>query len=313
LTISSYTQPGHVYRYQVNEQSLQLYEENQPHFNAENYTTTRVDYPSKDGTSIGMFLVHHKDAVLHGRNPTLLVGHGGFNVAQTPTFSAAHMLWLKQGGVLAMPNLRGGGEYGTAWHQAGTVGNKQQVVDDFIAAAEFLVEEGYTRAEYLAASGHQHGATVLAAALTQRPQLFAVALPDAGIFDMLRYQHGSSAARTWQDEFGVSTDSNAFTHLHEMSPLHNVTEGECYPATLITTGEQDEQVVPWHSYKLTARLQHAQGCDNPILLRTQRDAGDGSGSPVWMQITQASQRLAFALYQMQQAFAEPVQINTSRE
>ncbi|MCL5255422.1 MAG: prolyl oligopeptidase family serine peptidase, partial [Gammaproteobacteria bacterium] len=201
--------------------------------------------------------------------------------------------WLEQGGIVAIPNLRGGGEYGDAWHRAGTTLNKQNVFDDFIAAAEFLIAENYTQPSKLAIQGGSNGGLLVAAVMLQRPELFAVALPAVGVLDMLRYHTPSANARAWSSDFGLSENPEEFAALHAYSPQHNTQPGVCYPATLITTGDHDDRVVPWHSYKFTAVMQRDQGCDNPVLLRVETRAGHGAGTPTWMAIEQIADQWAF--------------------
>jgi len=222
-----------------------------------------------------------------------LYGYGGFNIPQLPGFGVPTAVWLEMGGAFALANLRGGSEYGEAWHSAGTKLQKQNVFDDFISAAEYLIAQKYTSKEKLAIRGRSNGGLLVGATITQRPDLFGAALPAVGVLDMLRYHTASGNARQWSADYGLSENADEFKALHAYSPLHNVKEGTCYPPTLITTADHDDRVVPWHSFKFAATLQHAQGCLNPILLRVETRAGHGSGKPVWMQIEDWADQWAF--------------------
>jgi prolyl oligopeptidase len=231
----------------------------------------------------------------------MLYGYGGFNVPQLPAFSVPVAVWLEKGGVYAVANLRGGSEYGEAWHRAGTKLNKQNVFDDFIGAAEWLEKNGWTDAHHLVIRGRSNGGLLVGATLTQRPELFAAALPAVGVMDMLRYHTASANARAWSADFGLSEDPQEFRALLAYSPVHNVHAGTCYPATLVTTAEHDDRVVPWHSYKFAAALQAAQSpqCHRPILLRVETRAGHGNDRPVWMQVEDYAEQWAFAAAAMQ--------------
>jgi prolyl oligopeptidase len=240
-----------------------------------------------------MFLVHRRGLERDGERPVLLYGYGGFNQSLTPTYSSTWAIWLEQGGMVAIPNLRGGGEYGKAWHEAGTKLKKQNVFDDFIAAAEWLVDEGYTRPERLAIFGGSNGGLLVGAVMLQRPELFGAALPVVGVLDMLRYHTASANARNWSTDYGLSENEDEFRAQLAYSPYHNVAAGACYPATLIQTGDHDDRVVPWHSFKFGAELQHAQGCDRPILLSVETRGGHGAGKPTWMRIEELADRVAF--------------------
>jgi prolyl oligopeptidase len=244
-----------------------------------------------------MFITHKKGIALNGANPTYLYGYGGFNVSMTPSFSVANLVWLELGGIYAQPSLRGGGEYGREWHQAGTRERKQNVFDDFIGAAEYLIKEGYTSREKLAIGGGSNGGLLVAAAMTQRPDLFAVAIPQVGVLDMLRY-HKFTIGRAWSPDYGLSEDPEAFNYLYAYSPLHNIKPGTCYPATLVTTADHDDRVVPGHSFKFAATLQPAQGCNRPTLIRIETKAGHGAGTPITKTIEQVADRWAFARYNM---------------
>lgn len=256
------------------------------------FTIKQVFYKSKDGTAVPMFIAHRKDLVLSGQNPVQLYGYGGFNIAQQPSFSVPVLVWLEMGGVYAVANLRGGSEYGEAWHEAGTKLRKQNVFDDFIAAAQYLVDEKYTSPAKIAIRGRSNGGLLVGAVLTQRPDLFGAALPAVGVLDMLRYHTPSANARQWSGDYGLSENEAEFRAQLAYSPLHNVHK-VCYPPTLVTTAERDDRVVPWHSYKFAATLQQAQNCANPVMLRVETRAGHGAGKPVWMQIEDYADQWAF--------------------
>jgi prolyl oligopeptidase len=257
------------------------------------FVTEQVFYQSKDGTQVPMFITRRKDAPRDGNRPVMLYGYGGFNVTLSPTFSPSIEAWLEMGGVYAVANLRGGGEYGEDWHQAGTKLRKQNVFDDFIAAAEYLIREKYTNPKRLAVLGRSNGGLLVGAVLTQRPDLFGATLPGVGVMDMLRYHTASANARQWSSDFGISDDPEQFKALRAYSPAHNVKPGTCYPPTLVTTADHDDRVVPWHSYKFAAELQRAQSCPNPVLIRIETRAGHGAGKPVWMQIEDVADQFGF--------------------
>ena len=240
-----------------------------------------------------MIIVGPEDAPRDGSNPTLLYGYGGFNAAQQPRYQNRFALWLDLGGTLAVANLRGGGEYGAEWHAAGTKLNKQNVFDDFVAAAEYLIDEGYTSTPKLAINGRSNGGLLIGAVMTQNPKLFGAAIPVVGVLDMLRYHTPSANARQWSSDYGLAENKAEFLALSAYSPVHNVRPGTCYPPTLIVTADRDDRVVPWHSYKFGAALQSAQSCANPILVRVETRAGHGAGKPVWMQIEEMADRYAF--------------------
>ncbi|AOS96216.1 Prolyl endopeptidase precursor [Microbulbifer aggregans] len=262
------------------------------------FTVSQHFFKSKDGTRVPMFLVHRKDMKRDGSNPTLLYGYGGFNAAQLPQFYTRFAGWLDMGGTLAMVNLRGGSEYGADWHKAGTKTQKQNVFDDFIAAAEWLIDEKVTSKEKLAIMGRSNGGLLVGATMVQRPDLFAAALPIVGVLDMLRYHTASANARQWSSDYGLSENKEEFEALHAYSPVHNTEKGKCYPATLITTADRDDRVVPWHSYKFAAALQRDQGCENPIYLAVETRAGHGAGKPVWMQVEDFTNQYAFLADQL---------------
>lgn len=296
---TSFTTPGRIYRYDLTAGSSTLFRESKVAADLDQYETRQIFYESKDGTRIPMFIVHRKGMQLDGGNPTLLYGYGGFNISLTPAFRSSRLVWVEQGGVMAIPNLRGGGEYGEEWHLAGTKANKQNVFDDFIAAAEWLIEEGYTAPGKLAIQGGSNGGLLVAAVMTQRPDLFGAALPAVGVLDMLRYQTASANARQWSSDYGLSENEEDFKALYAYSPYHNIKPGTCYPPTLITTADHDDRVVPWHSFKFAAALQNAQGCPNPVLIRIETRAGHGAGKPTWMRIEEIANQWAFLDWALQ--------------
>lgn len=277
-SFTSFTSPSSVYHYDIATGKSTLYIQPKVDFNPDAYETKQIFYTSKDGTKIPMFIVHKKGLELNGKNPTMLYAYGGFNVSLTPSFSSFRVAWLEQGGIYAQPNLRGGGEYGEKWHDAGTKMKKQNVFDDFIAGAEYLIKEGYTSSDYLAISGGSNGGLLVGATMTQRPDLAKVALPAVGVMDMLRY-HTFTAGAGWSADYGTADDSKEmFEYLKNYSPVHALKEGTEYPATFITTADHDDRVVPAHSFKFAARLQEVQSGDNPTLIRIQTKAGHGSVS-----------------------------------
>ncbi|MCC6171586.1 MAG: S9 family peptidase [Gammaproteobacteria bacterium] len=294
FSYADYLSPARVLRYDTATNATRLFRQPQLAADTSAYVTHQVFYTSKDGTRVPMFVTHARDFVPDGDAPTLLYGYGGFSISLTPAFRPAVLTWLQMGGVYAEANLRGGGECGEAWHQAGTKLRKQNVFDDFIAAAEWLVAQRYTRPERLAISGRSNGGLLVGAALTQRPDLFGAALPAVGVLDMLRYHTASANARQWSSDYGLSEVAEEFRALLAYSPLHNLRAGTCYPPTLVTTADRDDRVVPWHSYKFAAALQHAQGCAEPVLIRVETRAGHGAGKPVWMQIEDYADQWAFA-------------------
>jgi prolyl oligopeptidase len=273
---TSFTYPTTIYQYDLASNTSTVFRAPSVDVNPQDYVTEQVFYPSKDGTPIPMFIVHHKDVQRNGQTPTYLYAYGGFNVSLTPSFSVARMLWLENGGILAVANLRGGGEYGEAWHQAGMTPHKQNVFDDFIAAAEYLKTTGYTDTKHLAIAGGSNGGLLVGAVVNQRPNLCQVALPAVGVMDMLRYQK-FTIGWNWAPEYGTSDDPAQFENLRQFSPLHNLTPGTAYPATLITTADHDDRVVPAHSFKYAAALQAANAGPNPTLIRVDVNAGHGAG------------------------------------
>lgn len=291
-TFSNYVTPSTIYRYDVVTGESQKWRESEVAFDADQFEVRQVFYESRDGTRIPMFLAHRKNVSLDGNQPTLLYGYGGFNIPITPSFSVAYVAWMEMGGVLAVANLRGGGEYGEAWHQAGKTVNKQNVFDDFLAAAEWLIDQQYTCPERLAIQGGSNGGLLVGAALTQRPELFGACLPAVGVMDMLRY-HRFTAGRFWVDEYGTVDDPEQFRALLAYSPYHNIKAGVAYPATLVTTADTDDRVVPMHSFKFAAALQQAQGGPAPILIRIETRAGHGAGTPTTKRIENISDQWAF--------------------
>ena len=291
---TSFTSPPSIYKYNLITGESSLFAKSEVKgLDFNDYETRQVFYNSKDGTRVPMFIIHRKGLELNGENPTLLYGYGGFNISLTPSYRSDRMVWIEMGGVLAIPNLRGGGEYGEAWHLAGTKLNKQNVFDDFIAAAEWLIDNSYTSTPKLAIQGGSNGGLLVGACITQRPDLFGAALPAVGVLDMLRYHTPSANARNWSSDLGLSENADEFKALFAYSPLHNVKDETCYPPTLITTADHDDRVVPWHSFKFGAALQHAQMCKHPVLVRIETRAGHGAGTPTWMRIENIADQLAF--------------------
>ena len=297
-SFSNYINPGSIYSFEPSTGVSKLYNKPAIDFNPDSFETKQVFYNSKDGTKIPMIISYKKGTVLNGKNPTILYGYGGFNISITPGFSITNAVWMEQGGIYAVPNLRGGGEYGEAWHNAGTKMQKQNVFDDFIAAAEYLIKNNYTSSNYLAISGASNGGLLVGATMTQRPDLMKVALPAVGVMDMLRY-HTFTAGAGWAYDYGTSEDSKEmFDYLKGYSPVHNVKAGVEYPATLVTTGDHDDRVVPAHSFKFAAELQEKQTGNNPVLIRIETNAGHGAGTPVSKTIEQYADIFGFTLYNM---------------
>ncbi|HZF26011.1 MAG TPA: prolyl oligopeptidase family serine peptidase [Steroidobacteraceae bacterium] len=293
FSYADYLTPTSIYHYDVASKRADLFRAPKIAADTSRFVTEQVFYTSKDGTRVPMFITHRADLKKDGGTPTLLYGYGGFNNPLTPAFSVPVLVWLEMGGTYAVANLRGGSEYGEAWHLAGTRAHKQNVFDDFIAAAHYLVDERYTSREQLAILGRSNGGLLIGAVITQDPGLVAAALPAVGVLDMLRYHTASANARQWSSDYGLSENPQDFPALYSYSPYHNVHAGTCYPPTLITTADHDDRVVPWHSFKFGAALQAAQGCKNPILLRVETRAGHGAGKPVWMQIEDFADQWAF--------------------
>jgi prolyl oligopeptidase len=298
FTFTNYKTPGSIYKFNVDSGEYDVYWKPEIDFNSDDYESKQVFYTSKDGTKIPMIISHKKGIELNGKNPTILYGYGGFNISITPNFNIANSVWMEQGGIYAVPNLRGGGEYGKAWHDAGTKMQKQNVFDDFIAAAEYLIENKYTSSDYLAIRGGSNGGLLVGATMTQRPDLMKVALPAVGVMDMLRY-HTFTAGAGWAYDYGTSEESKEmFEYIKGYSPVHNVKEGVQYPATLVTTGDHDDRVVPAHSFKFAAELQDKQSGNNPTLIRIETKAGHGAGTPVSKTIEQYADIFGFTLYNM---------------
>ncbi|GGA65571.1 prolyl endopeptidase [Flavobacterium palustre] len=297
-TFTNYITPATIFAFEPNSGISEVYRKSKCQFQSENYESKQVFYTSKDGTKIPMLITHKKGLKLDGKNPTILYGYGGFNISLTPNFSIANAVWMENGGVFAVPNLRGGGEYGKEWHDAGTQLRKQNVFDDFIAAAEYLVKEKYTSSDFLAIRGGSNGGLLVGAVMTQRPDLAKVALPAVGVLDMLRY-HTFTAGAGWAYDYGTAQDSAAmFAYLKDYSPLHNIKKGVQYPATMITTGDHDDRVVPAHSFKFAAELQSKQSGENPVLIRIDVKAGHGAGKSVTATIQENADIQAFTLFNM---------------
>ncbi|MCH7524161.1 MAG: S9 family peptidase [Bacteroidetes bacterium] len=297
-SFTNYNTPSSIYKYDIETGKSELYWKPSIEFNSDDYVSKQVFYNSKDGTKIPMIITHKKGIELNGENPTILYGYGGFNISLNPSFSITNAVWMEQGGVYAVPNLRGGGEYGKEWHNAGTKLKKQNVFDDFIAAAEYLIENNYTSKEFLAIRGGSNGGLLVGATMTQRPDLMKVALPAVGVLDMLRY-HTFTAGAGWAYDYGTAEENKEiFNYLLGYSPVHNVKEGVQYPATLITTGDHDDRVVPAHSFKFAAELQSKQTGNSPVLIRIETDAGHGAGTPVSKIIELYADIFAFTFYNM---------------
>ncbi len=298
FSFTNYNTPNSSYKFNPKDGTYESYWKPAIDFNSDDYESNQVFYTSKDGTKVPMIITHKKGIELNGKNPTILYGYGGFNVSLTPSFSIANSVWMEQGGVYAVPNLRGGGEYGKKWHDAGTQMKKQNVFDDFIAAAEYLIAENYTSSDYLAVRGGSNGGLLVGATMTQRPDLMKVALPAVGVLDMLRY-HTFTAGAGWAYDYGTAEQSKEmFEYLKGYSPVHNVKEGVSYPATMVTTGDHDDRVVPAHSFKFAAELQDKQTGNNPTLIRIETNAGHGAGTPVAKTIEQYSDIFGFTLFNM---------------
>jgi len=298
FTFANYITPSTIYRLDPATGASEVFRKPSISFDGSQYVTEQVFYSSKDNTKVPMIITYKKGMKMNGKNPALLYGYGGFNISETPAFSVSVALWLEMGGVFAVPNIRGGGEYGEKWHLAGTRMNKQNVFDDFIAAAEYLIANQYTSHDYLAVRGGSNGGLLIGAVMTQRPDLMKVALPAVGVLDMLRY-HKFTAGAGWAFDYGTADDSKEmFEYLLKYSPVHNVKKGVSYPATLVTTGDHDDRVVPAHSFKFAAELQSKQGGYAPVLIRIETRAGHGSGTPVSKTIEQYADIYGFTLWNM---------------
>ena len=289
---TSFTTPPSTFRFDLVTGESTLLQQAEVDFDPDLYEVHQEFCESRDGTRVPVFLAYKQGLKRDGSNPTLLYGYGGFNIPLTPSFSTSRLLWMEMGGVLAVANLRGGGEYGEEWHRAGTKERKQNVFDDFISVAEWLIENNYTNSSRLAIQGGSNGGLLVGACMTQRPELFGACLPAVGVMDMLRF-HKFTAGRYWTDDYGSSDDPEGFRYLRAYSPYHNIQDGVCYPPTLVTTADTDDRVVPGHSFKFAARLQAAQGCDNPTLIRIETRAGHGSGKPTDKVIEEIADQWAF--------------------
>ncbi|WP_281229120.1 prolyl oligopeptidase family serine peptidase [Flavobacterium aquiphilum] len=297
-SFTNYITPGTIYSFDPKTGKSDVYAKSKVDFKSEDYVSTQVFYTSKDGTKIPMIITHKKGVKLDGKNPTILYGYGGFNISLTPSFSVSNAVWMENGGIYAVANLRGGGEYGKKWHDAGTKMQKQNVFDDFIAAAEYLIGKKYTSSDFLAIRGGSNGGLLVGATMTQRPDLMKVALPAVGVMDMLRY-HTFTSGAGWAFDYGTSADSKEmFEYLKNYSPVANVKEGVKYPATMVTTGDHDDRVVPAHSFKFAAELQEKQASANPVLIRIDINAGHGAGKSLAATIQESCDIQAFTLYNM---------------
>ncbi len=298
FSFTNYNTPSSIYKFDAETGEYESYWKPAIDFNSEDYESKQVFYNSKDGTKIPMIITYKKGTELNGKNPTILYGYGGFNISLTPSFSVINSVWLEQGGVYAVANLRGGGEYGKEWHDAGIKMKKQNVFDDFIAAAEFLIKENYTSSEYLAIKGGSNGGLLVGAVMTQRPELMKVAIPAVGVLDMLRY-HTFTAGAGWAYDYGTSEESKEmFEYIKNYSPVNNVKADVNYPATLVITGDHDDRVVPSHSFKFAAELQDKYKGDHPVMIRIETDAGHGAGKPTSKTIEENADVFAFILYNM---------------
>ena len=305
-TFTSFNYPPTIFRYDIKTGQSSLYKKTEVKFKPEDYEVKQVFVTSKDGTKVPMFITHKKGMVLNGNNPTLMYGYGGFNIPTTPAFSTSVSFFLEQGGVYASVCMRGGSEYGEDWHKGGMLGKKQNVFDDFISAAEWLINNKYTNSGKLAIQGGSNGGLLIGACMTQRPELFKVAIPQVGVMDMLRY-HKFTIGYAWAVEYGSSDNPEQFKHLYNYSPLHNLRPGVKYPATLVTTADHDDRVVPAHSFKYAATLQAANGGDNPTLIRIETKAGHGGGMPTSKRIELAADIWSFIMYNLGMNYAAPGQ------
>ena len=302
-SVNGFTAPATSYVYDLRSGETTLYKQPEVSYDPELFTSSQVFFTSKDGTQVPMFLVHRKDMKLNGKNPVYLYGYGGFNISYTPSFSPNHIMFMEQGGVYAQVTLRGGGEYGEKWHKAGMLENKQNVFDDFIAAAEYLIAEGYTSSDKLAIAGGSNGGLLVGACEVQRPDLYAVCLPAVGVLDMLRY-HKFTIGWGWAVEYGSSEYEDQFEYIYKYSPLHNIKDGVKYPATLVTTGDHDDRVVPAHSFKFAAQMQHSQAGEAPVLIRIETNAGHGAGKPTSKRIDEATDIYSFLFWNTDHKYKE---------
>ncbi|MCK4919945.1 MAG: S9 family peptidase, partial [Bacteroidales bacterium] len=296
-SFTSFNVPNEVYSYDTESNKSELIFRPEVDFDVDNYVTEQIFYESKDGTTVPMFVFHKKGLKLDGKRPTLLYGYGGFNITYTPSFKVTNLIWLENDGVLALANIRGGGEYGEKWHEAGTILNKQNVFDDFIAAGEYLIDNKYTSSKRLSILGGSNGGLLVGAVTNQRPDLFAVALPAVGVMDMLRF-HKFTIGHYWVSDYGSSENEEQFLYLKNYSPMHNISETADYPAVFVTTADHDDRVVPAHSFKYIATLQEKYKGKNPVVIRIETDAGHGAGKPISKTIDEYADRWAFAFYNM---------------
>ncbi|AZA72366.1 prolyl oligopeptidase [Chryseobacterium indoltheticum] len=297
-SFSNYITPGTTYKFNADTGKSEVYQKPKVKFNPEDYVSEQVFYTSKDGTKVPMMINYKKGIKLNGKNPTILYSYGGFNISLQPSFSVVNAIWMENGGIYAVPNIRGGGEYGKKWHDAGTKMQKKNVFEDFIAAGEYLQSKGYTSKEYMALSGRSNGGLLVGATMTMRPDLAKVAFPGVGVLDMLRYNKFTAGAG-WSYDYGTAEDNKEmFDYLKSYSPVHNVKAGTCYPSTMIITSDHDDRVVPAHSFKFGAELQEKQKCTNPILLRIEKNAGHGAGRATDQVISENADLISFALYEM---------------
>lgn len=296
-SFTSFTTPTEIFRYQFDQGTSNLLFKPQVKFDPDDYVTDQVFYNSADGTRIPMFVSYKKSLKRNGQNPTYLYGYGGFDISSTPSFSPANLAWMEMGGIYAVANLRGGGEYGEKWHEAGMLHLKQNVFDDFIAAAQYLIDQHYTSTPKLAIGGGSNGGLLVGACMTQRPDLFGAALPNVGVMDMLRFDR-FTIGWAWTSDYGSPKKPDDFAYLYSYSPLHHIAKGCCYPATMITTADHDDRVVPAHSFKFAATLQAAQGCNKPTLIRIETKAGHGAGKPTTKTIQETADRWAFLVKEL---------------
>lgn len=308
-SFSSFVAPPTIYKYDIKSGKSDLFRKSEVKFNQDEYETKQVFFTSKDGTKVPVFLSYRKGLKMNGQNPVLLYGYGGFNIPMTPAFSVSNLFFMEQGGIYAVVNLRGGSEYGEAWHKAGMMEKKQNVFDDFIGAAEFLVREKYTNPSKIAIRGGSNGGLLVGAAMTQRPDLFKVALPAVGVMDMLRFQK-FTIGWAWVTEYGTSEKADQFPYLLKYSPLHNLKAGTVYPATMVTTADHDDRVVPAHSFKFAAALQAAHNGPNPVLIRIEKQAGHGAGKPTSKLIDEATDIWSFTMYNLGMNFSN---VNTGKK
>ncbi|WP_410493237.1 prolyl oligopeptidase family serine peptidase [Chryseobacterium sp. RU37D] len=298
FSFTNYITPGTTYKFNADSGKSEIYQKPKVKFNPEDYVSEQVFYNSKDGTRIPMMINYKKGTKLNGKNPTILYSYGGFNISLQPAFSVVNAIWMENGGIYAVPNIRGGGEYGKKWYDAGTKQKKKNVFEDFIAAGEFLQSKGYTSKDYMALSGRSNGGLLVGATMTMRPDLAKVAFPGVGVLDMLRYNKFTAGAG-WAYDYGTAEESKEmFQYLKSYSPVHNVKAGKCYPSTMIITSDHDDRVVPAHSFKFGAELQEKQACNNPVLLRIEKNAGHGAGRSTEQVISENADLLSFALYEM---------------